>query len=266
MKELLHDRMFESGLNKSHPEHKALYEALEASMDCDNKEEFIDAKDKSRKRRHDDQDPPPPPPKDSDQSKKKRHDSDASGSKQPPPVDDVPIPNDVHISDSEDTDVAHLPKIKTRPDWTVPLNDLPKLENNRANALAKTYKDPEEHKLLRKTGDMGSFIKWYCKQIGKKKLSKADLEGPAFKLVKPFHKNSIQLQFQIEECHLLLTDQIDLVNPEGNRVVPDVSKPLPLGGPPGQVKRKKECSMNIQAESDLLSRLWARRTSTVPVD
>nr|GEV77070.1 hypothetical protein [Tanacetum cinerariifolium] len=36
------------------------------------------------------------------------------------------------------------------------------------------------------------------------------------------------------ECHLLLTDQVDLVNPEGHRVVPDVSKPLPLGGPPSQ--------------------------------
>nr|GEW45349.1 hypothetical protein [Tanacetum cinerariifolium] len=39
----------------------------------------------------------------------------------------------------------------------------------------------------------------------------------------------------MEECHLLLTDQIHLVNPEGNQVVPDVSKPLPLGGPLGQV-------------------------------
>ncbi|GJU99581.1 hypothetical protein Tco_1328852 [Tanacetum coccineum] len=39
----------------------------------------------------------------------------------------------------------------------------------------------------------------------------------------------------MEECHLLLTDQIDLVNPEGHQVIPDVSKPLPLGGPPGQV-------------------------------
>nr|GFB72035.1 hypothetical protein [Tanacetum cinerariifolium] len=39
----------------------------------------------------------------------------------------------------------------------------------------------------------------------------------------------------MEECHLLLTNQIDLVNLEGNLVVPDVSKSLPLGGPPGQV-------------------------------
>ncbi|GKF43090.1 hypothetical protein Tco_0129642 [Tanacetum coccineum] len=36
----------------------------------------------------------------------------------------------------------------------------------------------------------------------------------------------------MEEYHLLLTDQIDLINPEGNRVVYDMSKPLPLGGQP----------------------------------
>ncbi|GJR69337.1 hypothetical protein Tco_0015402 [Tanacetum coccineum] len=76
------------------------------------------------------------------------------------------------------------------PDWVIPPSDLPKTENNWADALAKTYKDPEENKLLQKTGDMGSFIKWYCKQIKKKKL------------------------FQMEEYHLLLTDQIDVMNPE----------------------------------------------------
>nr|GEY37175.1 hypothetical protein [Tanacetum cinerariifolium] len=81
---------------------------------------------------------------------------------------------------------------------------------------------------------MGSFIKWFCKRIGKKKLSKSDLEGPAFKVVKAFYENSISLQFQIEECHRLLTDQVNLVNPEGHRLMPDVNKPLPLGGPPGQ--------------------------------
>ncbi|GJT51111.1 hypothetical protein Tco_0977268 [Tanacetum coccineum] len=95
------------------PEHAALYDALEASMDRENREEFIETTAKSRKRRRDDQDPPPPPLKDSDQSKNKRHDSD--------PVDDVLIPDDVHISDSEDTSATHLPKIKTRPDWLKPV-------------------------------------------------------------------------------------------------------------------------------------------------
>ncbi|GJW43179.1 hypothetical protein Tco_0071978 [Tanacetum coccineum] len=97
----------------------------------------------------------------------------ASPSEQP--VDDVPIPYDVHLSDSEDTSEAHLLKVKTRPDWLKPLpkeeapetpkpdwvippNDLPESKNNWADALAKTYKDPEENKLLQKTRDMGSFI------------------------------------------------------------------------------------------------------------
>nr|GEY03126.1 hypothetical protein [Tanacetum cinerariifolium] len=36
-------------------------------------------------------------------------------------VEDVPIPDDVNISDLKDTDTAHLPKIKTRLDWLKPL-------------------------------------------------------------------------------------------------------------------------------------------------
>ncbi|GJR95422.1 hypothetical protein Tco_0267596 [Tanacetum coccineum] len=198
MKEILHQWMFENGSYKSHPEHKALYEALEVSMDRDNQEALHETLTTSRKRHQDEQDPPSRPPKRSDQSNKMRHDSDAS--------------DDMHLSDSEDIGADHLPKIKTRPnwlkpipeeetpdtpepDWVVPLNDLPEPENNWADAISESYQDPKENKLLRKTGDMGSSIKWYCKRIRKSKFTKADLEGPTFKLVKPFHKNNISLQF-----------------------------------------------------------------------
>ncbi|GJX60587.1 hypothetical protein Tco_0291977 [Tanacetum coccineum] len=127
MKEILHQQMFESSKYISLPEHVALYKALEASMERSKRDGFFAEKDKSRKRRCDDEDPPPPPP-DLDLSKKKRHDSDASeahssSSKQKSaphseqPVDDVPIPDDENIFDSEDTDTTHLPKIKSRPDW-----------------------------------------------------------------------------------------------------------------------------------------------------
>ncbi|GJT60794.1 hypothetical protein Tco_1004327 [Tanacetum coccineum] len=39
----------------------------------------------------------------------------------------------------------------------------------------------------------------------------------------------------MEECHKMLTDQIDWANPEGDQVMIDISKPLPLSGPPGHV-------------------------------
>ncbi|GKC91410.1 hypothetical protein Tco_1152059 [Tanacetum coccineum] len=123
------------------------------------------------------------------------------------------MPDTANISESEDTDSAHLPNIKPSP-----MNDLPKPENNWANALTKSYKDLEENKLLWKTGDMGSFISWFCKRIGKKKLIKSDLEGPTFKVAKAFHENSISL------------------------------KTLPLGGPPGHVTIQSQFFFNKDLE------------------
>nr|GEU45541.1 hypothetical protein [Tanacetum cinerariifolium] len=188
MKEILQDLMFKSGSYISHPEHTALYDALELSMDCDNMEEFKEATAKSRKRRRDDQDPSPPLPKDFDQSKKRNHDSNASASKQPS-----------------------------------------------ANALAKTYKDLKEHKLLRKIGDMVLSSNGTANGLGRRSSSK-------------------------------LTWKIDLVNPEGNRVVPDVSKPLPLEGPPDFGLEELVPSLWIESERDYdisaaydISHWWFKR-------
>ncbi|GJV09041.1 hypothetical protein Tco_1346697 [Tanacetum coccineum] len=106
-------------------------------------------------------------------------------------------------------------------------------EINWANTYATTYKVPAENQLQRKTYDIGSFIKWFCRRTGK--LCKADLEGPAFNLVKAFHKNNVFLQYQMDECHKLLTNKVDLGNPEGHQILRNIYEPLPLGGPPGQV-------------------------------
>ncbi|GJY58977.1 hypothetical protein Tco_0458869 [Tanacetum coccineum] len=39
----------------------------------------------------------------------------------------------------------------------------------------------------------------------------------------------------MDECHKPLTNKIDLSNPEGHQIPQNINKPLPLGGPPGQV-------------------------------
>ncbi|GJW59576.1 hypothetical protein Tco_0108911 [Tanacetum coccineum] len=230
-----------------------------------------------------------PPPKDDEQSSKKPQDSDASASKQHPTLtstgwqitdtrdavidssmhrsepesghsehssDDVSKQDEGHVSDLEDTDNAHIPKVTAatwfkpipederpatpEPEWTIPPNDFPEPENNWANAYATTYQVPAENKLQRKTYDIGSFIQWFCRRTGKKKLCKADLEGPAFNLVKAFHKNNVFLQFQMDECHKLLTNKVDLVNPEGHQILRNIYEPLPLGGPPGQVTKNEK--------------------------
>ncbi|GJX99072.1 hypothetical protein Tco_0356091 [Tanacetum coccineum] len=162
-----------------------------------------------------------PPTKDDEQSSKKPRESDASASKQHPALtstgwqitdtrdavvdssmprsdtesehseqssDDIPMQDEGHVSDLEDTDSTHIPKVSTttwfkpipegerpakpKPEWTIPPNDFLEPENNWANTYTTTYQVPTENKLQRKTYDIGVF-----------------------------------LQYQMDECHKLLTNK-----------------------------------------------------------
>ncbi|GJR32941.1 hypothetical protein Tco_1109173 [Tanacetum coccineum] len=96
-----------------------------------------------------------------------------------------------------------------------------------------------ENSLLSQTSDIGVFIDWFCKNQGITKLTPEHLEGLAYEVVKAFHPDVIHLQFQMEECHKLLTNQVD------DRLLKyNVSRPLPLGGPPGQVTIQTEFFFN----------------------
>nr|GEZ79642.1 hypothetical protein [Tanacetum cinerariifolium] len=160
--------------------------------------------------------------------------------------DDMAPDAQVYSSDDEDIGNAYIPKVNLRQDWWKPLkedrpatsepawfipsSDLPVPKNNCASALASTYSPPPEHSLVAQTGDMAMFMDWFCKRQGITELKPQDLEGPTFELVKVFHPNMIHLQYQMEEYHKLLTDSVD-----DSIIRRNVSKPLPLGGPPGQV-------------------------------
>ncbi|GKE55967.1 hypothetical protein Tco_1495152 [Tanacetum coccineum] len=222
-------------------EHKRKHDSDDDDEDSDDDEGPSARSNQGTKRRRSDSaasGSAKPPPKADDQSSKKPRESEASGSKQHPTLsstgwqitdtreadvdssmhrydpksehseqssDDISMQDEGNVSDIEDTDNTHIPKVSTttwfkpipeserpatpEPEWTIPPNDFPEPEHNWANIYATTYKVPEENKLQRKTYDIGSFIKWFCRRTGKKKLCKAGLEGPAFSLVKAFHKN-----------------------------------------------------------------------------
>ncbi|GKC50282.1 hypothetical protein Tco_1073027 [Tanacetum coccineum] len=136
-----------SGTYKSLTEHVALYEARDASMKRANRDEFLAEKDNTSGSKQ------PPAPQSSAWKTSNTREAPSSSSKQKSVPhskqlnEDVPIPDDMNISNSEDTNVAHLPKIKTRPDWlkpvleedkpsspepdwVIPSNDLPETKNN----------------------------------------------------------------------------------------------------------------------------------------
>ncbi|GJY39910.1 hypothetical protein Tco_0426274 [Tanacetum coccineum] len=60
---------------------------------------------------------------------------------------------------------------------------------------------------------MGSFIKWYCKWIGKSKLTKADLEGPTFKAN---YKEYKILEADFKNLHPNDFEDLYLLNLQGN--------------------------------------------------
>ncbi|GKD86623.1 hypothetical protein Tco_1357777, partial [Tanacetum coccineum] len=91
--------------------------------------------------------------------------------------------------------------------------------------------------------NIGVFIDWFCKKQGITELTPEHLEGPAYEVVKAFHPDVIYLQFQMEECHKLLTNQVD----EG-LLRYNVSRPLLLGGPLGQVMIQTEFFFNKDLE------------------
>nr|GEX01896.1 hypothetical protein [Tanacetum cinerariifolium] len=77
-----------------------------------------------------------------------------------------------------------------------------------------------------KTGDIAMFMDCFYKRRGITKLKPQDLEGPAFEIIKVVHPNVIHFQYQMEECHKLLTESVDdsILRQNGSRPALSISK------------------------------------------
>nr|GEY29082.1 monodehydroascorbate reductase [Tanacetum cinerariifolium] len=125
-------------------------------------------------------------------------------------IDDDMAPDEqAHSSDDEDIESAHILKVNLRqdwwkhlkeerpatpePTWSISSSDVPIPTNNWASALASNYLPPPKDSLLVQTGDIATFMDWFCKRRGITELNPQDMEGLAFKIVKVFHPDVIHL-------------------------------------------------------------------------
>nr|GEX66873.1 histone deacetylase 14 [Tanacetum cinerariifolium] len=253
MKEILHQRMWETESYKSHEDHMQLFEALEKSINRDHSEELaqdLAEAHKKKKKSHESPKmppgsppyPPPPPPLPAGPSGASRA-PEASGSSQVPPP---PPPHSSTNQESQSKGFAApsssktvasaeyqawtTTEIKLRPSISLTPADLEMDKDMgpdeqarssddedigsahipKASALASNYSPPLEDSLLAQTGNIATFIDWFCKR---------------------------------RECHKLLTDNVDDPILRHN-----VSKPLPMGGPPGQVTIQSDFFFNKYLE------------------
>nr|GEV74713.1 monodehydroascorbate reductase [Tanacetum cinerariifolium] len=263
MKEILHQRIWETESYKSHEDHMQLFKALEKSINRDHSDELAqDLAEARKKKKKSRESPKTPPGSPSHQSPPHPPPAGPFGPLGAPKAfgsSQVPPPPPPPSSTSQQSPSAHIPTVNLRqgwwkpfeeerpatlkPAWSIRSSDVPVPTNNWASALASNYSPPPEDSLLAQTGDIATFMDWFCKRRGITELKPQDMEGPAYEIVKDFHPDVIHLQYQMEECHKLLTDSLD--DPILRH---DVSKPLPLGGPPGQVTIQSDFFFNKDLE------------------
>nr|GEZ88216.1 hypothetical protein [Tanacetum cinerariifolium] len=205
MKEILHQRMWDTNSYKTHEDYMMSYEALEKYINRDHTNELLKDLAEARKNKKKSRDspktpprspphqpPPHPPPAGPSGTSRSLGASVLSQVLSPPPpppsinqkdlhIDDDMAPDaQVHSFDDEYIENAHIPKVNLRQDWWKPL------EEDKLATPEPAWSIPSS---VLPTGDMAIFMDWFCKRQGITKLKPQDLEGPAFELVKVFHPN-----------------------------------------------------------------------------
>ncbi|GKC93507.1 hypothetical protein Tco_1158949 [Tanacetum coccineum] len=92
------------------------------------------------------------------------------------------------------------------------------------------------------------FSKFAMNRLKLEKITKADLVGPVYKLLKGTYISSIELEYNMKECYKALSDQLDWENPKGDKCPFNLSKPLPLKGRPGHLTVASEYFFNNDLE------------------
>ncbi|GKD50367.1 hypothetical protein Tco_1279343, partial [Tanacetum coccineum] len=90
-------------------------------------------------------------------------------------------------------------------------------------------------------------------------LTKADLVGPVYNLLKGTCKSCVELEYNMEECYKALNDQLDWNNPEGDQCPFDLSKPLPLieSKYKTSITKIKAAKYELKGIEDMVPTLWS---------
>nr|GEW17077.1 retrovirus-related Pol polyprotein from transposon TNT 1-94 [Tanacetum cinerariifolium] len=223
MKEILQQRMFEDKSYEAHEDHKNFFDALEKSLERDYSNQLLSdmeaASQKKRNRCDLPRTPSGSPPRSAQQQGSKALTSSKS------------MPTTLHSMA-----------------WTISDTRYKSTGVSAGQESSPTDSMMTSFLMNKYNWCMTTFMNWYCRKVNKTVLTQADFEGHAYEVVKYFYPNVVHLQFQMEECHKLLSDQIDWINPGGGQVKIDVSRPLPLGGPLGHVSIQTQFFFNKDLE------------------
>nr|GEU34287.1 hypothetical protein [Tanacetum cinerariifolium] len=224
MKEILHQRMWETNSYKAHEDHMMLYEAREKSMNRDHTDELLkdlaEARKKKKKRRDSPKTPPGSPPH------------------QPPPPTPLASPSGTlgspGTSRSSQVSPPPPPHPSTNQEGQSHGSTAPSSSKIAASAEYKAWTTTDTRLRL-------------SVSLTPKDLHMDDDDMAPDAQVHSSDDEDIENahipKYQMEECYKLLTDSMD-----DSIIKHNVSKPLPLDGLPGQVTIQSDFFFNKDLE------------------
>ncbi|GJS13557.1 hypothetical protein Tco_0408029 [Tanacetum coccineum] len=212
---------------------------------------LLNLKPTEKKRRQDDQDQDPSTNSEKEKKKRKQKDSESSkkdkdqaGSSKKGKSPSKSSKTNISVNAEETVHDLEIDVRESVEDDVVDAEDPSQADSNEPtfddvpkqswfNEMVNTEKD-----LLVFDDVIGliiNFTKFTKNCLKKDKITKVGLEGPAFKSLKGKHRNYIELLYNFQQWYLALTNKLDWVNPEGDRIPHDLNKPLPFHGAPGRL-------------------------------
>ncbi|GKA30344.1 hypothetical protein Tco_0716649 [Tanacetum coccineum] len=269
--------MFEDNSYKAHEDHKNLFKALQKSLERDYSNQLLadleEARRKKRKKRDSPSGSPPPqppPPLPLAGASGTSGTSGASGSSQLPPPHPPPPPSiDINRGNQQKGSGASSSSktVTSTPQSMVWTTSDTRYESASFTATQET--SPTDYLM---NDDSISDEQVYLsddEDTRNNHLPKADMIKDWWKPL-PEEERPSTLEptwttfsnvSDVEECHKMLTDQITWANPEGDQVRIDVSRPLPLGGPPGHILSVVRIKAYSRYGYDYLSEIVLRRAN-----
>nr|GEV27245.1 integrase, catalytic region, zinc finger, CCHC-type, peptidase aspartic, catalytic [Tanacetum cinerariifolium] len=171
-------------------------------------------------------------------------------------VDDASKPP--HMT-TDETQVDTNPKISKKdwfkdspkpelldPDWNTVQTIDDSSEQPWFNKMVQAEKPPLTFDELMSTPI--DFLAFSMNRLKLNNITRADLVGPIFNLLKGTCKSCVELEYNMEECYRALTDQLDWTNREGHLHSVDMRKPLPLQDKKGRLVIPVELFFNNDLE------------------
>ncbi|GJR42917.1 hypothetical protein Tco_1311020 [Tanacetum coccineum] len=145
------------------------------------------------------------------------------------------------------------------PEWNTSKTNYDGPTQNWLSDLAKAEKPSKMFNELMSTPI--NFTAFAMNRLQISDLTKVDLVGPVYNLLKGTYKSFVELEYNMEECYKALNDKLDWNNPEGDRYPFDLSKPLPLRKHQQNIydflTKMKAAKYDLHGIEDMVPMLWS---------